>query len=221
MSPQPPDRADSQLLSRLVTHQVQSLYPNFVEGWRIDEDLMRRASERTIRCVRHFKGPMGRFDPLMGGHHATLLYFVSRELAAVGLGPDAARVFLTNKALHGIDLFHEVEMHPVFAIGHTVGMVFAKATYGPRCVFHQGCTVGRDGDHRPVLEEGVVMYPNSSILGACHVRSNTAIAPGVNLVNTDTPGDCIVFMGEGGRPVFKPAKDRYADRYLLPLEPLA
>ncbi|NBX37089.1 MAG: hypothetical protein EBR10_07700 [Planctomycetes bacterium] len=218
MSRHPSDPHNPQLLSRLVTHQVQSLYPNFEEGWCIDAELMRRAIDRTIWCVQHFSGPMGRFDPLLGGHHATLLYFVSCELAAVALRHDAARVFLTNKALHGIDLFHEVEMHPVFAIGHTVGMVFAKATYGPRCVFHQGCTVGRDGDRRPVLEEGVVMYPNSSILGDCHVRANTAIAPGVNLVNTDTPGDCVVFMGEHGRPLFKPAKDRYADRYLKPLE---
>lgn len=221
MPPHPTDPRDAQFLSRLVTHQVQSLHPNFVEGWGIDLELTRRAMDRTIRCVRHFKGSMGRFDPLMGGHHATLLYFVSCELAAVGLQQDAARVFLTNKALHGIDLFHEVEMHPVFAIGHTVGMVFAKATYGPRCVFHQGCTVGRDGNRRPLLEEGVVMYPNSSILGACHVRANTAIAPGVNLVNTDTPGNCLVVMGEGGRPVFKPANDCYADRYLLPLDPSA
>jgi len=178
-----------------------------------------RALERAHHRIRHIKGTMGEFDPLIGGHHATLLFFLSRELVAADRKDDATRVFLTNKTLHGIDLFHEVEMHSVFAIAHTVGMVFAKATYCPRCVFHQGCTVGRDGPHRHVLEEGVVMYPNSSILGRCLVRANTVIAPGVQLVNTDTPGNCIVFQRANGRPTFKEIREVYADRYLQPLEP--
>jgi len=212
------DRATPESLSYLVSRQVQNLHPNFDPSWEIAPSLMAEALVRTQVCVSHLKpaagAPARGFDPLISGHHATLLYFLSRHLAAIGALEDATRVFLTNKALHGIDLFHEVEMHPVFGIGHTVGMVFAKATYGPRCIFHQGCTVGRDGHNRPVLEEGVVMYPNAAIIGGCHVRANTVIAPGVQLVNTDTPGDCIVFLGDGGRPTFKPVSERYADRYL-------
>ena len=205
-------------LARFVGHQMQSLYPTFESGWALDPVIMQAALERACFCIRHVKASPRGFDHLVSGHHATLLHFLSRELAARGAKEDATRVFLVNKALHGIDLFHEIEMPDVFLIGHTVGMVFAKAAYGPRCVFHQGCTVGRNQDDRPVLEEGVILYPNASVIGACHVRANSVIAPGVQLVNTDTPGDCLVFQGERGRPEFKPIRERYADRYLHPLE---
>jgi serine O-acetyltransferase len=104
-------------------------------------------------------------------------------------------------------------MPEYFAIGHTVGMVFAKACYGNFLVMHQGCTVGRNGNDRPTLEEGVILYPNSSVIGRCLVRANTVIAPGVQLVNQDTPGNCYVFMGEKGRPVFKEIDEFFAGRY--------
>lgn len=178
---------------------------------------MQAALQRAEFCIRHVKAAEHGFEILVSSHHATLLYYLSRELSLKGAKEDATRVFLTNKALHGIDLFHEIDMPPVFMIGHTVGAVFAKATYGPRCVFYQGCTVGHNWNDRPTLQEGVVLYPNSSLIGACLVRANTIIAPGVQLVNTDTPGDCIVFLGDGGRPIFNPISERYADRYLHPL----
>jgi len=204
-------------LGRVIEHQIQCAHPTFTNDWRLDQGALVDAWTRARICVSHIRAASSGIDPMVSGHHATLLYFLSRALATRGNREDATRVFLTNKMLHGIDLYHEIEMPSVFVIGHTVGMVFAKATYGPRSVFHQGCTVGRDGEARPTLEEGVVMYPNSSIIGACHVRANTAIAPGVQLVNTDTPGDCVVVMGKDGRPTFRPARDRYADRYLIPM----
>jgi serine O-acetyltransferase len=61
------------------------------------------------------------------------------------------------------------------------------------------------------------MYPHASIIGRCRVGANTVLAPGVQLVNMDAPGDCIVFTGETGRPVFKPTTERHADRFLLPM----
>ncbi|MFM1831677.1 MAG: hypothetical protein RLZZ558_2017 [Planctomycetota bacterium] len=203
-------------LGRLISHQMQCAHPVFHAGWSLDPQALSEALDLATHCISHVRSATHGFDPMVSGHHATLLHFLSRALARRGNERDAVRAFLTNKALHGIDLFHEVELPPVFVVGHTVGMVFAKATYGPRCVFHQGCTVGRDGDSRPVLEEGVVLYPHSAVIGACRVRPNTVLAPGVQLVNTDTPGDCIVVPGERGRPAFKPANERYADRYLHP-----
>ncbi len=172
---------------------------------------------RTDHCVskiRAFSGP--HFDTQNSGHYATFLYFLAWQLGR-GLGNrrDATRVFLLNKALNGIDLFHEVEMPPVFLIGHTVGMVFAKAIYSSGCIFHQGCTVGRNQDARPTLEPGVILYPNSSVIGACIVRENTVLTPGVQLINTDTPGNCLVFPAGPGSVVFRPIETYMADRYLV------
>ena len=125
----------------------------------------------------------------------------------------AVRIFLLNKMLNGIDLFYEIEMARYFAIAHTVGMVFSKAEYGDYCAFHQGCTVGRNGMQYPRLGNGVVMFPGSMIVGNSFVRDNTVIAPGVKLIDTDTPGDCYVFSGKNDRPTFKKLTRYYAEEY--------
>ena len=46
------------------------------------------------------------------------------------------------------------------------------------------------------LEDGVVMYPNTAIIGRCHVKSNTIVSQGTALINRDTPGNAIAFRGE-------------------------
>ena len=50
----------------------------------------------------------------------------------------------------------------------------------------------------PVLGEGVVMYPNTAIIGRCQVGDGTVLAQGVSLINADTPGHCTVFGAVGG-----------------------
>ena len=203
-------------IQKYVFQQLENMYPSFGEAGEPDIHAIEIAIRRTNYCVSRIRAFGGRhFDCLNSGHYATFLYYLSHALwKNFGNAKDATRVFLLNKALNGIDLFHEVEMPDVFLIGHTVGMVFAKASYGDLCIFHQGCTVGRSKEHRPVLEAGVILYPHSAIIGACHVRENTVLSPGVQLINSDTPGNCIVFPGENGRPVFKEAAEYYADRYL-------
>jgi serine O-acetyltransferase len=205
------------MLARLVTHQVGQLFPDFERGFQLDPAHVAEALARTDHCVAHIIGfTREHFDHLVSGQYATFLYYLANTMHRRGADKrDVTRVFLVNKALNGIDLFYEVEMPEVFLIGHTVGMVYAKASYGNYCIFHQGCTVGRNGLDRPQLEDGVIMYPNSSIVGRCHVRENTVLSLGVQLLNTDTPGNCIVFPGEHGKVVFKPITEYYADRYLV------
>jgi serine O-acetyltransferase len=103
-------------------------------------------------------------------------------------------------------------MPPVFFIGHSVGIVLAKATYGNRLVLYQNCTVGKNHGAAPTLGDGVVMYPNSAIIGACGVRDRSVIAQGVSVVGRDTPGHCLVFQGErGGLEFVPPKRDVLAD----------
>lgn len=197
-------------LRAYVERQIATIVPGFDHDIRIPDWTAETALERSDRNARAQIGRSG-FDPMISGHYATFLYYLSNALREDRV--TATHVFLLNKALNGIDLFYEVEMPEHFLIGHTVGMVFAKATYGDYCVFHQGCTVGRILDDRPTLETGVVLYPNASIIGRCHVRENTVVSAGVQLINQDTPGHCIVFQGEGGRPTFKPITEQFHRRY--------
>lgn len=197
-----------------IERQLDTLAPDTPEPSKLSEDIMAEALSQANNAVAPLIGRQGRpIDQMVSWEAALLLYYLARGLRRDGHSRLATRVFLVNKALHGIDLFPDVEMPARFLIGHTVGMVFAKADYGEWCIFHQGCTVGRLLDARPRLGEGVVMYPNSSIIGRCDVGRNTVLSAGVQLLNTDTPGDCIVFSGEQGRPVFKPITEIFAHRY--------
>lgn len=202
------------LLLRYVTKQLENLFP-IVDPEPIQIETLNLAIERTNRCITKIKATQeSTFDPMNSGHYATFLYFLSRELwLSEHNVAEATRVFLLNKALNGIDLFYEINMPDIFLIGHTVGMVFAKATYSDYCVFHQGCTVGRNGTDRPRIQTGVVLYPNASVIGDCLVRENSIITPGVNLIDHDTPGNCYVFMGQKGKPVFKEINEYFIDRY--------
>jgi serine O-acetyltransferase len=57
-----------------------------------------------------------------------------------------------------------------------------------------------------------VLYPSSAVIGRCRVADGSVLAQGVGVVNQDTPGNCMVFAGEGGRLTFKPAtRDVRAD----------
>lgn len=181
----------------------------------IDEKIAEVAFQRTVACVDSIKQwRKAGFDRWISWQYSTYLYFLCRE---VWLRSDnrelATRIFLLNKALNAVELYYQVELPNYFFLSHTPGLVFSQATYGNYCIFHQGCTVGRNGDDRPTLESAVILYPNSSIIGRCNVRENTVITPGVQLVNQDTPGNCYVFMGEKGRPVFKEIDEYFADRY--------
>ncbi|HSI58346.1 MAG TPA: hypothetical protein VLA16_12380 [Ideonella sp.] len=197
-----PDR-----LAAYVCRQLENFFPDGHASGPSVQAAMGPALQRTRHCVAGVRAWQGGFDPLVSAQYASFLYFLSREVAVSQAdAATATRLFLLNKALHAMELFHEIELPDVFLLGHTPGLVFAKAGYGRHLVVHQGCTIGRKmGGERPVLEEGVVLFPNAMVIGRCHVRARSVIAPGVCLVDTDTPGDCYVLPGPDG-PVFKPAR---------------
>lgn len=126
------------------------------------------------------------------------------------------KLFFLNKALNGFSCFYDVELPEIFFIGHSVGIVLARASYANYFVVYQNCTVGKNHGAAPTLEEGVVMYPNSAIIGDCRVRSGTVVAQGASVISKDTPGRCLVFNGTAGELQFKqPKRDILADIFRL------
>lgn len=203
-------------LASFVCRQLENSYPDGHDNLTAIAAALPAALARTLHCVTHVKPWQAGFDPLVSSQYATFLYFLSHEVGMnLGDTVTATRLFLLNKSLHALELFYEVVLPDVFMLSHTPGLVFAKASYGNQLVIHQGCTVGRKvGGERPVLETRVVLFPNAMVIGNCHVRANTVIAPGVCLVDTDTPGDCYVLQGPEG-PIFKPARREIWRDYLI------
>jgi serine O-acetyltransferase len=170
------------------------------------QPILQPALDRLERCINAVRlWPHGEFDHLHSSQYASFLYFLAHTAWQGGAGrPLCNKLFGLNKALNGIDLFYEIDLPEVFFIGHSVGIVLAKARYGNRLVLYQNSTVGKNHGHAPVLGDGVVMYPNSAVIGRCEVGAGSVIAQGVSVVNRDTPGQCMVFQGAAGGLVFKP-----------------
>lgn len=161
--------------------------------------------EKCINGVRMWTP--GQFNYLHSTQYCLFLYYLSNTIWRNKQDADVAtRIFLLNKALNGIDLFYEIDMPEIFFIGHSAGIVLAKATYGNHLVLYQNSTVGKNHGIAPVIGEGVVMYPNTAIIGRCTVGNDTVVSQGTSIINRDTPGNCVVYPGELGNLVFKPAK---------------
>lgn len=203
-----------QLLGYLL-RQLQNFFPDGQSELQslIDAGLD-RALDRLAHCIRAVRlWREDEFDPLHSSQYATFLYYLAHTLHVQGADRAVCnKLFLLNKALNGIDLFYEIELPPVFFIGHSVGIVLAKATYGNHLVLYQNCTVGKNHGAAPTLGDGVVMYPHSAILGGCRVGSGSVLSQGVSVIGRDTPGDCLVFQGDKGGLVFaRPKRDILAD----------
>lgn len=196
-------------LTAYTCHQINTFFPGAeADLHAVISDHCDAALERLQHCIDHVRmWPQGQFNPLNSSQYCQYLYFLSNTIWHGHAQQDptgiATRAFLLNKALNGIDLFYEIAMPEVFFIGHSVGIVLAKATYGNYLVLYQNSTVGKNHGVAPVLDDGVIMYPNSAIIGRCHIGARTIVSQGCGIVNRDTPGDCIAFPGQAGQIVCK------------------
>ena len=174
------------------------------------------ALRRLERCIAEVRmWTPGRFDPLHSSQYTIFLYYLANTLWRAGADRALCnKLFGLNKELNGIDLFYEIELPEVFFIGHSVGIVLAKARYGNRLVLYQNSTVGKNHGEAPVLGDGVVMYAGTAIIGRCEIRAGTVVSQGTSIVNRSTPGNCMVFPGEAGGLVVKPpTRDVLADLF--------
>ena len=191
-----------------VSRQLDHFFPDGRGGQReLLAAALPHALQRLQHCINAVRlWPREEFDHLHSSQYTIFLYHLASTLWQ-GQADRALcnKLFGLNKALNGIDLFYEIELPEVFFIGHSVGIVLAKASYGNRLVLYQGCTVGKNHGQAPVIGEGVVMYPGSAIIGRCEVAAGSVLAQGVSVVNRSTPGRCLVFQGRSGGLMFKPA----------------
>jgi len=197
-----------------LLRQLQNFFPDGHDPRDTIDARLDAALDRLAHCIRAVR--MWRedeFDPLHSSQYAIFLYYLAHTLHRSGADRALCnKLFFLNKALNGIDLFYEIDMPPVFFVGHSVGIVLAKATYGTHLVLYQNCTVGKNHGVAPVLGDGVVLYPHSAVIGACQVGDGSVIAQGVSVIGRDTPGACLVFQGPRGALEFaRPKRDILID----------
>lgn len=154
------------------------------------------------------------FNVLQSSQHTIFLYYLANTIwTRSGETAAPTRLFLMNKALNGIDLFYEIAMPPIFYIGHSVGIVLAKATYGNQLVLYQGATVGRHKGQIPVIGDRVVLYPGSAVAAGAVIGDDVVISQGVRVIGRTVPAGMIVFAGERGELVLRPRPDDLLAEY--------
>jgi serine O-acetyltransferase len=195
--------------AHIVPDGREAVFRNVVDA-HLDEAL-----ERLHRCINAC-APWRRdeFNVLQSSQHTAFLYYLSNTIWMRSGDTEApTRLFLMNKALNGIDLFYEIAMPEVFYIGHSVGIVLAKATYGNYLVLYQGATVGRHKDQIPVIGDRVVLYPGSSVAAGAVVGDDAVISQGVRVIGKRVPAGMIAFAGAGGDLVLRPRPDDLLGEY--------
>lgn len=189
-------------LAEYVTRQVNVFFP--------DKDAIRpaqaeavlpRALQRLEVCLaastmKYFHRD-GRpyFNHLHSDQYAMFLYLLGStahqtgDAALTGL---AAKSYLLNKALHGLDAFYEVNLPDIFCFAHPVGTVLGRANYANYFVAMQGCTVGNIAGKYPQFGEKVVLCSQASVLGACEFGNEVCVGAGSLIMNAKVPGNCTV-----------------------------
>lgn len=202
-------RLNQEQLAYFVARQLDVFIPDGLSsGLLLIRRYLPEALERLRVCinsVRYWEKNI--FDHLHSTQYCIFLYYLSNTIwRQTGETELPTKIFLLNKALNSIDIFFEIDMPSRFFIGHSIGIVLAKASYGDYFVVYQNSTVGKNHGIAPVIESGVVMYPNSAVIGRSLVRSGTVISQGVSVLNQNTDGDCLVFSGKDRGLIFKEKK---------------
>ena len=136
------------------------------------------------------------FNPLHPDHYAMFLYLLANTLQPVNADL-AFRVYYLNKALHGVDVFPDVALPPVFQFMHATGTVIGNARFGGHFCIYQNCTVGSNeaGDY-PEFGDGVVMYTGARVIGRCRIGSNVVIGANALIIDRDVPDNTVAIAGE-------------------------
>lgn len=191
--------------SALAAYVAGQLNHLFNDGRTVSPDAIRDVLPDTLQrldhCFSHindkyfFDGQTVVFNHLHGDQFAMFLYVLANSAYKMGAGDDLpAKLFLLNKALHGIDAFYEVELPSVFRFVHPLATVLGRGRYADYLVVYQRCGVGSNHDIYPTLGRFVTLRPGASVLGDCRIGDNCTIAA-ESLVLDKNLSDDTIYIG--------------------------
>ncbi|GAA0645318.1 serine acetyltransferase [Brevundimonas lenta] len=193
---------DARGLAAYAANQCNHMFPDREPVAHDDlAPVVHVALERLEHCFSHvdnkyfFDGEHVVFNHLHGDQYAMWLYLLSNELFRQGgSASTCSKLFLLNKALHGVDAFYEVELPSVFLLVHPLGTVLGRGNYSDFFVAYQRCGVGSNNDVYPTFGKHVTLRPGSAVLGACTIGEVCQIATESLVLDRDLP-DHTLYIG--------------------------
>lgn len=171
-----------------------------------------RALERLEHCFARVRrrgyidGAVATFDHLYTDQYAAFLWLVGNTIHKDGGDRRiATKTYALNKALHGLDVYFEVELPSVFCFQHPVGTVIGRATLSDYLFVYQNVNLGGSVDlEYPKLGTGVVLFNGAAVTGATTVGDNVWVGPQAQVKSGAIASSSVVF-GAGPTMVVKPA----------------
>jgi serine O-acetyltransferase len=198
-------------LAALAANQCNNLIP---DDNKVETDALTLGAARALERLEHcfaavdnkyfFDGGQAVFNHLHGDQYAMWLYFLANELHRQGADSAiCAKLFLLNKALHGCDIFYEVELPPIFLLVHPLGTVLGRGRYSDYFVAYQRAGVGSNHDVYPVFGEHVTLRPGAAVLGASTIGDHCQIATESLVIDRGLPPNTL-YIGNPKTATLKP-----------------
>ena len=206
-----------------VTRQLNGFFP---DDNIITEDtinlIMFESLNRLELCFQTINLPYYRkddnpyFNHLHGDHYSSFLYLLSRQAYLNGIESVAAKIFLLNKALFGIDAFYTIQLPESFVFVHPIGTILGRATYSNFFVVYQGVSIGANADGvYPAFSERTILFSNSSIIGDSKIGSNFIIGAKSSLINSFVPDNKVVVGNYPKHSILKNTSNQISNYFYL------
>jgi serine O-acetyltransferase len=210
-------------LQSYVTHQLNNFFPDDQMSGKeaLFTQSVNMALERVEYCFSYValkeynRDHVTLFSHLHADQYTVFLWFLSNSAWRV-FEDDAiaSKLFCLNKALNGIMCMYDAQMPDIFLVLHGSGSVLGKASYSNFFVCCHGCTVGAVHGTYPVLNKGVAMAPNSTIVGECTVGPCSTIGTHALLRCRDLAGSTLYYRDVNtGLAMTKLVKSSWAQSY--------
>lgn len=108
---------------------------------------------------------------------------------------DSAHEFYRrNRAENGCELYFECDLPEMLRLIHPIGCVLGRAEYRGALVAYQNSGVGGDLDgNKPVIGDGVCLFPGARILGNAVIGDNVFVQAGTIIQNQNIPNNTVVY----------------------------
>lgn len=185
-------------IAKHIEHQLKCLFNLDV----CVDKYMNNTIQRMDKCMEYsMQKPIRNGQAVFSVFHTSLYAIFLYQLSKVMLGIDghdqkAEKIYCLNKVLHSVDWFYEIELPMIFGVEHPVGSVMGRAKYNDGFFFCQGCTVGGNNNHYPILGKNVRMCSDSKILGKSIIGNDIIISANTYIIDETIP-DCSIVFGSG------------------------
>ena len=206
-------------LITLVSKQLNNFFINIdihTIDYNIDKALFRTEySLSAIENKYYYNENEFKFNPYHSGQYSVFLYYLANTVYLSGVINEMAdKIYYLNKIMNNIDWYYEIKLPEVFSVEHPMGSVLGRAKYSNKLFIYQGVTVGGNKGNYPILEENVLLYSNSTILGNSHIGDHVIVSSGSYIKDENIPSYSLVF-GQTPNLIVK-QKDLEYMKHLLP-----